>query len=102
MLVKIDDQNKIAQVSLRAQELLAIMDKREAEQGDKREVLWRPEFGAYMIEGTPGHPYGEDLQRQKLLCNFLQIEKNMQLRREEIKELLQDGEELMSITSFPR
>lgn len=102
MIIRLDDQNKRAQVSLRAKELLTIMDKREADEGSSRQVLWRPEFGAYMIEGTPGLPYGEDLQRQKLLCNFLEIEKNMQLRRQEIQELLHDGEQLMSITSFPR
>lgn len=102
MIVYFDDEKKTAKVSLRAKELLSIMDHREQDEGDKRQVLWRPEFGAYMIEGTPGHPYGEDLQRQMLLCNFVQIEKNMRLRREEIQELLQEGEHLMSITSFPR
>jgi glutamate--cysteine ligase catalytic subunit len=58
--------------------------------------LWRPEYGAYMVEGTPGQPYGG------LLAHFNIVEANMRFRREEAAALLQPGEALMSITSFPR
>ena len=102
MIVRLDGASKRAQVCLRAEELLSVMDQREAAEGSSRKVLWRPEFGSYMIEGTPGHPYGEDLSNQKLMCNFTQIEANMKIRRMEIQSLLNPDEFLLSITSFPR
>lgn len=58
--------------------------------------LWRPEYGAYMIEGTPGRPYGG------LLAHFNIVEANMKYRRTEAAALLGPGEYLMSITNFPR
>lgn len=58
--------------------------------------LWRPEYGAYMVEGTPGKPYGG------LLAHFNIVEANMRYRRAEASKLLQEGEVLMSITNFPR
>lgn len=58
--------------------------------------LWRPEYGAYMIEGTPGKPYGG------LLAHFNIVEANMRYRREEAQQLLGPNEVLMTITNFPR
>lgn len=58
--------------------------------------LWRPEYGSYMIEGTPGRPYGG------LLAHFNIVEANMQYRRAEVSHLLPPGEVIMSITNFPR
>lgn len=58
--------------------------------------LWRPEYGAYMVEGTPGKPYGG------LLAHFNIVEANMRYRRAEASTLLKDGEVIMSITNFPR
>ena len=40
--------------------------------------LWRPEYADYMIEGTPGQPYGG------LLAHFNIVEANMKYRREEV------------------
>ncbi|PSN53525.1 Glutamate--cysteine ligase [Blattella germanica] len=58
--------------------------------------LWRPEYGAYMVEGTPGKPYGG------LLAHFNIVEANMKYRREEVTRLLEPGEAVLSLTSFPR
>lgn len=58
--------------------------------------MWRPEYGAYMIEGTPGQPYGG------LLAHFNVVEANMRYRRQEVSEMLPAGEVVMSITNFPR
>lgn len=58
--------------------------------------MWRPEYGAYMIEGTPGKPYGG------LLAHFNVVEANMRYRRQEASELLHDDEVVMSLTNFPR
>ncbi|KAH9425316.1 hypothetical protein DERP_005919 [Dermatophagoides pteronyssinus] len=56
MILKFDDQSKKVRVSNRAIELLKILQEPE-ENGQDCVSLWRPEFGAYMVEGTPGQPY---------------------------------------------
>ncbi|XP_026473928.1 glutamate--cysteine ligase-like [Ctenocephalides felis] len=96
VLVKFDDEKKEAKVSLRAQEILTQLNEKEAIDVDGVKSLWRPEYGAYMIEGTPGKPYGG------LLAHFNVVEANMKYRREEAASLLPKGEVLMSLTSFPR
>lgn len=58
--------------------------------------LWRPEYAAYMIEGTPGKPYGG------LTAHFNVVEANMKYRREEVEEFLEKDEVIMSVTAFPR
>lgn len=94
--MKFDDKNKVARVSLRADELLPILNEREAKDPSGVKSLWRPEYGAYMIEGTPGKPYGG------LLAHFNVVEANMRFRRQEVTELLKSDEVVMSITNFPR
>lgn len=96
IIVKFDDDKKEAKVSLRAHEILAVLNKQEIENPNAVKSLWRPEYGAYMIEGTPGHPYGG------LLAHFNIVEANMKHRREEASQILKPGEALLTITSFPR
>ncbi|XP_028130655.1 glutamate--cysteine ligase [Diabrotica virgifera virgifera] len=96
IIVKFFDDKKEAKVSLRSHELLTILNQKEQDDPNGVKSLWRPEFGAYMIEGTPGHPYGG------LLAHFNIVEANMKHRRQEVMELLQPNETIMSITSFPR
>ena len=57
---------------------------------------WGPEYGAYMIEGTPGKPYGG------LLAHFNVVEANMRLRRKRVTQVLGPDEAVMTVTSFPR
>lgn len=96
IIVKFDDEKKQAKVSLRAQEILVALNEKEQADPTSVKSLWRPEYGAYMIEGTPGKPYGG------LMAHFNIVEANMKYRREEAQELLKKGEVLMSLTSFPR
>lgn len=96
ILVKFDEENGVARVSLRAQELLGVLNRKEADDPKGVKSLWRPEYGAYMIEGTPGQPYGG------LLAHFNVVEANMRYRRQEVSELLDGDEVVMSITNFPR
>lgn len=96
MLVHLDHAKKTAQVRLRAHEILPVLQEKELKNPEDVESLWRPEFGAYMIEGTPGKPYGS------LISHFNVVEANMKSRREEAAALLKDGEELLCVTSFPR
>lgn len=96
ILVYFDDENQTAKVSLRAQDLLTLLNEKEAQDPTGVNSLWRPEYGAYMIEGTPGKPYGG------LLAHINVVEANMRYRRQELMELLKPGEAVMSITNFPR
>lgn len=96
IIVKFDDEKKTAKVSLRAQEILAALNEKENADPKGVKSLWRPEYGAYMVEGTPGQPYGG------LLAHFNIVEANMRYRREEVSELLKPGEVILSLTSFPR
>lgn len=96
IIVRFDDEKKETQVSLRAREMLAVLNEKEHSDPTGVKSLWRPEYGAYMIEGTPGKPYGG------LLAHFNVVEANMRYRRIEVAELLPPGEHVMSITNFPR
>ncbi|CAG8597076.1 10153_t:CDS:10 [Diversispora eburnea] len=57
---------------------------------------WKPEYGRYMLEGTPGKPYGSSLS------DLIQVEPNMKLRREIAEKHLEQNEVLITLTSFPR
>ncbi|XP_011496435.1 PREDICTED: glutamate--cysteine ligase catalytic subunit [Ceratosolen solmsi marchali] len=96
ILVKFNDSEKTAKVSLRAEKYLSQLQEKEHNDPSNVKSLWRPEYGAYMIEGTPGKPYGG------LLAHFNVVEANMQYRRQEATKLLEPGEVLMSLTNFPR
>ena len=49
-----------------------------------------------MLEATPGQPYGENTE------NLLDVEANMILRRKCIQKFLQPGEQLYTMSCFPR
>jgi len=106
IIVNLDHQEKKARVSLRAKELLDQLIEPEEQMKDelqrtgKSEVelssLWRPEYASYMVEGTPGAPYGGSTNY------FNTVEHNMRLRRRELETLLLEGEICVSTSSFPR
>ncbi|GFS80159.1 glutamate--cysteine ligase catalytic subunit [Nephila pilipes] len=96
MVIKFDHSNQTAKVCLKAEKLLSILQEKEKENPGDVKALWRPEFGAYMIEGTPGKPYGA------LSSCFNVVEANMRARRIEVETLLENDESLLCLTSFPR
>lgn len=96
IVVKFDDEKQQAKVSLRAQEILAALNEEELANPEGVKSLWRPEYGAYMVEGTPGQPYGG------LLAHFNIVEANMKHRRQDASRLLKPDEALLTLTSFPR
>lgn len=96
MLVRFDHDKRTASVCLKASEVLPKLQMKEKEQSEDVRALWRPEFGAYMIEGTPGKPYGS------LTSHFNVVEANMRARREEVMAMLEPEETLLCLTSFPR
>ena len=106
IIVKLDHKNKKARVSLRAEALLERLTvpeedmKREVEKTGETSVklssLWRPEYASYMVEGTPGYPYGGSTKY------FNTVEHNMRARRQQLETLLEEDEICFSISSFPR
>lgn len=96
MLIRFDHENRLGQLFLNASKLLHILREPEFQSPGNTPTLWRPEYAGYMVEGTPGSPFGG------LLAHLNLVEANMKLRREEIRKLLGPDEVPMSITSFPR
>lgn len=96
VLVKMDKEKKTCKLLLNADELLTKLQVPE-KRGDKDlPSLWRPEYASYMIEGTPGGPYGGDISE------FSLVEDNMKKRRKEVQGLLGPDEYIFSLTAFPR
>ncbi|KAI9189296.1 glutamate--cysteine ligase [Blastocladiella emersonii ATCC 22665] len=99
MLVRFDDAAKNATLSLRGYDVLTeLMKDEEAAKVDGRDVdlLWRPEYARYMLEGTPGTPYG--LKADELS----KVQSSMKRRRVAAAQFLAPDEFLASVTSFPR
>ncbi|CAG8459855.1 13849_t:CDS:10 [Funneliformis caledonium] len=99
MVVTFDDENKNAKLSLRVFEILNELQKEEEAAMQNRELIgtsWKPEFGRYMLEGTPGFPYGGTLK------DILQVEPNMKFRRQLAAKYMKPNEVPITIASFPR
>jgi glutamate--cysteine ligase catalytic subunit len=95
IIAHIDEEHKHARVSLRAYEVLQVLMQEEKKNPDNVDTLWRPEYGRYMIEGTPGKPYSGVNQ-------ILEVEDNMRKRRTEVAKLLNPNERILTMTNFPR
>ncbi|XP_007460864.1 PREDICTED: glutamate--cysteine ligase catalytic subunit isoform X2 [Lipotes vexillifer] len=95
MLVSFDHENKKAQLVLSGEELLETLQEKGERTNPNHPTLWRPEYGSYMIEGTPGQPYGGTMSE------FNTVEDNMRKRRKEATSLLGENQALCTITSFP-
>ena len=96
-IVKFDHKNIKVRVCLRGDEIvnqLQAETELNSEMGKDNEILWAPEVGGYMIEGTPGHPYGALLPCLNL------VETNMIKRRKAAEKYLDGNEALLSM-SFP-
>lgn len=105
MLVKFDDKNKKVRVLLRAHEILTKLNKNQrpnnfdsllSTSATGIKSIWHPEYGSFMLESTPGKPYGYAISELSL------IESNMRYRRLEIMQLLEHDEAIMTLTNFPR
>uniref|UniRef100_A0A8C3WJ25 Glutamate--cysteine ligase n=1 Tax=Catagonus wagneri TaxID=51154 RepID=A0A8C3WJ25_9CETA len=96
MLVSFDHENKKVQLVLSGEELLETLQEKGERTNPNHPTLWRPEYGSYMIEGTPGQPYGGTMSE------FNTVEDNMRKRRKEATSLLGENQALCTVTSFPR
>ncbi|KAF9996985.1 hypothetical protein BGZ65_007429, partial [Modicella reniformis] len=102
MVVDMDDDNKRAKLSLRVWEILQELtnEEEEAKTNPAKKLLvnssWHPEYGRYMLEGTPGEPY------MGLPRDLLAVEGNMKLRRQLARKFMKPSEIPITFTSYPR
>uniref|UniRef100_K3X2U0 Glutamate--cysteine ligase n=1 Tax=Globisporangium ultimum (strain ATCC 200006 / CBS 805.95 / DAOM BR144) TaxID=431595 RepID=K3X2U0_GLOUD len=82
---KMDAHARVPRLSLRGAEILAQLrekeDKFKGHDGSNEGCNWVPEYGAWMIEGTPSVPYGG------FTTDLRKVEGNMRLRRARLLEL---------------
>jgi glutamate--cysteine ligase catalytic subunit len=97
IILYFDDEKKSVKLSLRGHEVLNILSKDENE---NPKHLWRPEYAKYMIEGTPGSPYGGSGTYGRI-NDLAFVEKSMKDRRKTIQLNLLKNEKIVSITNFP-
>jgi len=100
MLVELDEEKETTRLKLRGGELLKDLMVAENEYKKKitktkPETSWKPEYGRYMIEVTPFGPYSHRFE------NILDVEDNMEKRREEAKRYLKKNEYMVGYSSFP-
>jgi glutamate--cysteine ligase catalytic subunit len=102
VVLSFDDAGKRVRLSLRGADILHVLQQEEnaalAEGGaamERLKSMWRPEYGSFMIEGTPGVPYGHTVEA------LLDVEPNMRGRRREVQAMLRPGEAIISLTHFP-
>eukprot|EP01087_Luapelamoeba_hula_P007550 TRINITY_DN1846_c0_g2_i1.p1 TRINITY_DN1846_c0_g2~~TRINITY_DN1846_c0_g2_i1.p1 ORF type:complete len:711 (-),score=139.88 TRINITY_DN1846_c0_g2_i1:65-2197(-) len=109
MLLRFNDDTRTVRLGLRGadildelmhEELAAISEavKSNTSSTDALSLiktLWRPEYARFMIEGTPGQPYGD------CVTEFRKVELNMRLRRERVQSLLHPDERIVSFSNFP-
>ncbi|XP_027500715.1 glutamate--cysteine ligase catalytic subunit isoform X2 [Corapipo altera] len=96
MLVKFDHENKKVRLALCGEEVLQTLQEKGEKVNPNHPTLWRPEYGSYMIEGTPGQPYGGTMS------DFNTVQDNMRKRRQEAASVLKENEAVCTVTSFPR
>lgn len=96
MVVKLDEEKRLAHLSLRSSEILTDFEAANARGEIKEDVIWHPEYASYMVESTPRTPFSASL------LDFMAVEKNMAARRVAIHRFLQPGEHVFSIVNFPR
>lgn len=86
-----------AWVSLRAPQVLDELNAKETEHVHRSEgATWHPEYGSYMIEGTPKRPYSG------FAGDLCRVERNMRLRRRRLVSMLKDDEICPTMVHFPR
>ncbi|KAI4085936.1 MAG: hypothetical protein LQ344_007997 [Seirophora lacunosa] len=110
LVVAYDDQEHEVKLSLRQADILDALAKDEAlqKQGgcvpDLQKVArdgeplptFHPEFGRFMLEATPGKPWGIGFK------DLLDVEPNMKWRRAIAKEHMEANEYPITLTTFPR
>ncbi|KAH6625306.1 glutamate-cysteine ligase [Boeremia exigua] len=112
LVVCYDQNNRKVRLSLRQADILAALATDEkllaegggvpdVQTGDTRGIanpapVFHPEFGRFMLEATPGKPWGIGFK------DLLDVEPNMKWRRKIAKEHMEASEFPITLTTFPR
>jgi len=112
LVVNFDDKDRKVKLSLRQADILRALaeDEKLLKQGGgvpdlnvlenktakKTAPCFHPEFGRFMLEATPGKPWGISLK------DLLDVEDDMKWRRVIAKEHMEAGEFPVTLTTFPR
>lgn len=102
IVISFDEENQNAKLSLRQAEILEVLAKsHEQTSNEAPEILdeiptFHPEYGRFMLESTPGKPYGASPKELRL------VEANMRLRRKIARSHLREDELPITLTSYPR
>ncbi len=97
-ILRSDNLSKRASLSLRSSEVIEDLRLKELAahaRTSKEGCDWHPEYGAWMIEGTPRKPY------QGLSTDLHRVESNMRLRRRRLLSVLLPNEIAPTMTNFP-
>uniref|UniRef100_A0A6A7G5Y0 Glutamate--cysteine ligase n=2 Tax=Hirondellea gigas TaxID=1518452 RepID=A0A6A7G5Y0_9CRUS len=91
---------KISRISLNGSQLMDNLTKRlellQKQTNKSTPVKFLPEYGSFMIEATPGAPYGSYSSDLRL------VEANMRLRRELVESILGEDEYVLTVVNHPR
>ncbi|CRG86160.1 glutamate--cysteine ligase catalytic subunit [Talaromyces islandicus] len=109
LVVSLDEENQKVRLSLAQAEILKSLARNEAlwkvggevpgltaERAGEALPTFHPEFGRFMLEATPGRPWGIDFR------DLLKVESNMRWRREIAKSHMAPNEYPVTLTTFPR
>ena len=93
-ILRVTDEQ--AKISLRGPEIRdALSIKEEAHSYRTEGCAWHPEYGRWMVEGTPSRPYGG------YAADLLRVERNMRLRRRRLLSELDADEICPTLVTFP-
>lgn len=98
IIVVFNSHAKTARLSLRQEKILSVLEACGAQDSldPSERVTFHPEYGRFMIESTPGMPFISEVS------GLLAVERSMKLRRDVIRQNVQENEVPMTVTSFPR
>lgn len=101
IVVSFDEKTKNARLSLRQGEILKVLAQSHEKtcqvvEDEDQIPTFHPEYGRYMLESTPGCPYGASPKELRA------VEKNMRMRRRIARKHLLPNELPITLTSFPR
>ena len=98
-LLTADPAQRRVKLSLRATEVMQGLQAKEQALGRRdgygEACSWHPEYGAWMVEGTPRVPYGG------FTADLCRVELNMRLRRRRLAAMLRPGELAVTMPAFP-
>ncbi|CAI5756532.1 unnamed protein product [Candida verbasci] len=99
MMIDIDPINKTAKLSIDKDYILNDLNDsdKSLSKSINNNILFHPEYGRYMLEGTPLKPYNGNC-----IDEYVYVEKNMKLRRLISTQELPKHIKPLTITTFPR